>query len=141
MYEDTSNYFLNYCNCCDSVNSSEVRALYFVAKAGNLEKRSVIKSSGIARFYGRGAIAYTHQSITTQRKSLCMLYNMSIYNRVDLIFGYCQLSGFIKNKTFRKLNVFPSSDREERWRSYCLGPAGNSQPSSLILLLYFLRKL
>jgi len=39
MYEDKSNYFLNDCNCCGIVNSSEVRFLCFVAKAGNLEKK------------------------------------------------------------------------------------------------------
>jgi hypothetical protein len=87
MYEDKSNYFLIYCNCYDTVNSSEVRALYFAAKAGNLEKRNVIKSSRIAKFYGGGAIAYPHQSITIQHKSLYMLYSMLFYKRLDLIFG------------------------------------------------------
>jgi hypothetical protein len=78
MHEGKSNYFLKDFNCCDFVNSSEVRSLCFVAKAGNLEKRNVIKSSGIARFSGRGSEAYTHHSIKNQRKSLSMLYNMSI---------------------------------------------------------------
>jgi len=85
MYEDKSNYFLDDCNCCDIVNFSEVRSLCFVAKAGNLEKRNVIKSSGVVRFSGRGSVAYTYHSITTQRKSLSLLYNISIYNRSDLI--------------------------------------------------------
>ena len=81
MYKDKSNYFLNDCNFCDIVNSYEVRSLCFVTKAGNLEKRNVIKRSGIDRFSGRGSEAYTQHSITTQHKCLHMLYNVSIYNR------------------------------------------------------------
>jgi hypothetical protein len=87
MYEEKSNYFLIYCNGCDIVNSSEVRALYFAPKTGNLEKRYVIKSSGSVRFNGGGAIAYTHQRITTQHQSLYMLYNTSICYSLDLVFG------------------------------------------------------
>jgi hypothetical protein len=85
MYEDKSNYFLDDCNCCDIVNSPEVRSLCFVVKAGNLEKHNVIKCSGVARFSGRGSVGYTYHSVPTQRKSLSMLYNMSIYNRSELI--------------------------------------------------------
>jgi hypothetical protein len=73
MYEDKSNYILHDCNCCDIVNSSLVISLCFVAKAGHLQKRNVIKCRGIARFSGRSSVAYTHHSMTTQRKSLPML--------------------------------------------------------------------
>jgi hypothetical protein len=73
MYKDKQNYFLHDCNCFDIVNSSEVRSLCFVAKAGDLEKCNVIKSRGIARLSGRASVAYTHHSTINQRKSLYIL--------------------------------------------------------------------
>lgn len=51
----------------------------------------------------------------------------------------CQLSGFIENVTFRRVNLFPSSSREGRWGRYFVGPAsalsyGADKAGSLSLL-------
>lgn len=55
------------------------------------------------------------------------------------MFGYFQLSGFIENKMFRKLNVFPSSDRGENMGILLIRTRWKERLSSLILLPNHLR--
>jgi hypothetical protein len=80
------------------------RASYFVARAGNLDERNAIRTSGIARLSGRSLVAYTHHTIKIQCKytvrHIRNIYIMSISNQSDLCLDIVHCLGISKTKYF-----------------------------------------